>query len=74
MFVYVVQHTRERDAEAEDVKLVGVFSSESAARAAVSELSARPGFAAHPDGFHIDRYELDRIEWADGFVTVPREG
>jgi hypothetical protein len=42
MFVYVVHHTRQLDAEAEDAKLVGVFSSESAASAAVSELSVRP--------------------------------
>lgn len=73
MFVYVVQHTRDLDEEVDDVKLVGVFSSESAASAAVSELLTRPGFSEHPNGFHISRYEVDHLHWADGFVTVPSD-
>jgi hypothetical protein len=28
-----------------------------------------PGFNRYPDGFYVDRYELDQSNWAEGFVT-----
>jgi hypothetical protein len=68
--VYVLQHLRPIDDDHEDAKLIGVFSSEEAGKAAIAELLTRPGFAEHPDGFHIDRYEVDHICWADGFTTI----
>ena len=74
MHMYVLQHMRDLGDDEEEIKLIGVFSSEATAKAAIAELLTKPGFSAHPDGFHIDRYEVDVIEWADGFVTIPREG
>lgn len=64
--VYLVQHVRDPDDDA-DVKVIGVFSSEGAARQAVERARSRPGFSDHPDGFHIDRYELDADHWCEGF-------
>ncbi len=28
------------------------------------------GFVDHPDGFQIDRYDLDVDNWTEGFITV----
>jgi len=47
----------------------------------VARLSLQPGFCGHPyvvdpqkdvdeQGFHIDRYELDKDHWTEGFVTM----
>jgi hypothetical protein len=29
-----------------------------------------PGFAENQDGFEIDRYEIDKDHWKEGFITV----
>lgn len=67
---YLVQHERELDDGSSDVKMRGVFRAEEAARDAVAALRAQPDSRDHPDGFHVDAYELDRVHWADGFFTV----
>jgi homoserine kinase type II len=66
-FVYVLHHVREVG-DSEDTKLIGVYRTEDAARAAIERLSPMPGFRNHPNGFHIDRYELDKDHWAEGFA------
>ena len=66
MDVYVLQHSREYD-DTEDIKLIGVYSSEAAARAAIERLLRQPGFRSYPDGFHVDRYPLDKDHWTEGF-------
>lgn len=68
--VYIVQHVHELPGGDEDVKLIGVYSSEERAWDAVSRLAQLPGFAQAPQGFHVDAYELDRDHWTEGFVTV----
>jgi hypothetical protein len=73
MNIFVVQHIHEREDESEDVKLIGVYSSEEAAMSAVERLRQRPGFSDTQDGFHIDRYSLDEDHWVAGFIRVPRE-
>ena len=68
--VFIVQHespgTEER---AEDVKLIGAYSSEASARAAVERLRSQPGFRDYPDCFSVDAYEVDKDHWIEGFVT-----
>jgi len=66
--VFVVQHSYEDDAGCEEVKLIGVYSSESAAKAAIQRLQKQPGFRDRPDGFHIDPYDMDKDHWQDGYV------
>lgn len=70
MDVYVVQHVHEIDEENEDVKFIGVYSSEETAAAAVSRLAAQPGFRETTGGFHVDRYTVDEDHWVGGFVTL----
>jgi hypothetical protein len=67
---YVVQHIHIINDDEEDVKMIGVYSSEQLAQEAVARLSSQPGFCDVPDGFHIDRYELDKDHWTEGFVNV----
>jgi hypothetical protein len=70
MRVFILQHTRELPDGADDVKLIGVYSSEAAGRAAITRLSVLPGFCEYPSGFDLSPYELDVTHWAEGFVTT----
>jgi hypothetical protein len=65
--VYIVQHCRDLDDGSEDVKFIGVYSSTEDAEDAVDRLRQKPGFFAYPDGFSIDRYEIGRDHWSEGF-------
>lgn len=67
--VFILHHVHDLDG-VEDVKLIGVYSSEASAEAARVRLSKQPGFVDHPVGFHLDPYELDEDHWTDGFLTV----
>jgi hypothetical protein len=69
MRVFLLQHTRELADGTDDVKLIGVYSSEQLGRAAIARLSLLPGFSEHPAGFELSPYELDATHWADGFVS-----
>jgi hypothetical protein len=66
MRVFLLWHTR-IDAESEDSKLLGVYSSENTANAARGRASMQAGFREYPDGFEITAYEVDRDEWSEGF-------
>jgi hypothetical protein len=68
--VYVLQHVHESADGAEDVKLIGVYSSRENAQAAVARLRQVPGFSDDPTGFHIDEYSIDRDQWAEGYSTL----
>ena len=68
--VFVVQHVAHEDEPNEDVKLIGVYSTRSAAEAAINRLVGQPGFSAEPHGFQVDEYRLDEDHWKEGFVTV----
>ncbi|WP_394834844.1 hypothetical protein LVJ94_50940 [Pendulispora rubella] len=67
--VFIVQHAYERD-DSEEIKFIGVYSSRMKAEEAVLRLKEQPGFREYPDGFCIDRYEIDKDHWEEGFVTV----
>ena len=66
MSVFLAWHTRV-DADSEDSKLLGVYSSEAAAQAAINRLRYKPGFRNYPDGFEVSEHELDRDGWTEGF-------
>ena len=69
MRVFLLQHTRELADGTDDVKLIGVYSSEQLGRAAIATLSRLPGFCEHLSGFELSPYELDATHWTDGFVS-----
>ena len=68
--VYVVQHVHIINDDEEDVKMIGVYSTEQLGHEVVARLLLQPGFYDVPDGFHVDRYELDKDHWTEGFITV----
>ena len=69
--VFLLQHVHEFDDGHEDVKLIGVFSSEALARAAQQRLSDQPGFRELPDGFDVSEHRIDgHIGWPEGYITV----
>lgn len=67
--VHLLWHIRDDDSYQEDAKLVGVFRSVALAEKAANELRAKPGFAEHPTGFEVVSYELDQVNWNEGFVS-----
>lgn len=64
--VFVLNHVVVRSG-VEDNKLVGVYSTEASAKAAIERVKDKPGFRDSRDGFIIDPYRLDMDYWADGF-------
>ena len=86
MQVYVLQHVNILPNDREDVKMIGVYSSLTAAKLAVKRLKIQPGFSTHPDiidndadeplknGFSLDMYEIDRDHWQEGFATLMPNG
>ena len=69
-YVYVVQHVRERPKGEQSVKFIGVYTSESEANRTVVRLRTVKGFREHPDGFHVDKYELNKDHWTEGFGVL----
>jgi homoserine kinase type II len=67
--VFVICHTHEFEDGSEYYKLIGVFSAIETAEEAMYALSSLPGFADYPDGFTIDKYIIDEINWKEGFIT-----
>lgn len=67
--VFIVQHIHLID-ELEDIKIIGIYSSEKKAKLAIKRFSIMPGFRDSIDGFHIDKYKLDADNWVEGYVTV----
>jgi homoserine kinase type II len=60
---------RERPEGEEDTELfIGVYSSESTAKAAIERLKQQRGFVEFPEGFHIYPYEIDKDHWREGYI------
>lgn len=48
--------------------LVGVYSSEPEAKAAIERIKTKKGFSDFPEGLHIYRRELNKDTWSEGFI------
>ena len=68
--VWVVMHVHEFSEDREDIKMIGVYSSEAEAHRAVIRLSTQPGFKDLPECFSVTEYPLDKDHWTEGYVTV----
>ncbi len=71
MTVFLVQHTYERDGQ-DEVKLIGVYSSQRSAELAVERSRRLPGFSSYADCFHIDAYRLDEDIGRAGLSPINR--
>mgnify|MGYP006289120251 CR=1 len=69
MKMFVVQHVHLLPDGAEDVKFIGVYSSELSANAAIKRLREVAGFRDCQNGFFVDCYEVNKDHWTEGFST-----
>jgi hypothetical protein len=67
--VFLLAHVHELSPEQEDVKIIGIYSTQAQAEAAQKRAKRLPGFKDVPEGFSIDAYELDEDNWVEGFWT-----
>jgi hypothetical protein len=76
-YIYLIQHSYEvgEDGDYDETKIIGVYSSEEKAKQVMQEYILLPGFKDHPiECFYIGKHEIDKEEWAEGFIRIPREG
>ena len=67
--VHVVWFAKEMPEGEEDIELlIGVYSSNKEARAAIERMKNKSGFAEFPQGFEVSPYPLDHDHWTEGFV------
>jgi hypothetical protein len=53
----------------EDVKVLGIYTTEKKAKLAIRRFKKLLGFKRYPDGFYVDSYKLDEATWSEGFIT-----
>ena len=72
--VFLLWHTHDLTDDCgthEEVKLIGVFSSEEKASEAMEQLKDKEGFRDFPAScFEIAGMKVDQSSWADGFFTA----
>ncbi|WP_312313920.1 SPOR domain-containing protein [Empedobacter brevis] len=55
----------------DEIKLIGIFSSEEKAKKVINELKDKEGFKDFPiTCFNTGSVKLDSIEWIDGFIST----
>ena len=69
--IYMLYYIRSKNTDNEDIKLIGVYSTESKAQETIERLHEKPGFRDWPQGFEIAGTVLDRDGWIDGFLDLP---
>jgi hypothetical protein len=66
--VFLLWFTHTFADDREDELLIGVYSSEEAAKAAQLRIGQEKGFVDQPEGFLISPYVLDQDHWASGYI------
>lgn len=66
--VYLLWFVQECQEEQDIELLIGVYETESAAKAAIQRLGNKSGFKDFPEGFQVDSYEIGKDSWTEGFV------
>ncbi|MGA2981390.1 MAG: hypothetical protein ABSD76_17505 [Terriglobales bacterium] len=67
--VYILWHTHPTGANEKNEKLIGVYASEGAVKAAQSRMLEKPGFSYFPEGFEIAKYAIGEDHWTEGYFT-----
>lgn len=70
-FAYILQHSYEVGEEGafDEIKLIGVYSSQEKAEKVIERYISLPGFKEYPaECFHISKYEIDKDQWTEGFI------
>jgi hypothetical protein len=67
--VYLLWFVQEQDDREGCELLIGVYSSEAEAKAAIERVKGKRSFADFPEGFQIHAYQLDQDHWTEGFIV-----
>lgn len=72
MTVFLLQHSYllDSDSDVYETKILGVYSSEELATNAILRYRKLDGFKLHPDDFYIDKYEINKDDWTEGFISI----
>lgn len=68
--VYLVEHENIEDDYIEDMRVIGIYSSEELAQEAIERAKKLSGFGDYPAGFQITKYILDYDQWIVGFKLI----
>ena len=77
-YVYLLEHSYEYDIgdgeTADEIKTLGIFTTEEEGKSAIEYYKTLEGFKDYPeDCFYLDRFELNKRFWVDGFFTPSDE-
>ena len=65
--VYLLQHSYEIETGCDETKILGILSSQQMAEEAVEVYRQLPGFRDRKEDFYIDKYEVNKRYWVDGY-------
>jgi hypothetical protein len=73
--VFLLYHSYGDGEDYDDhAKLIGIYTSQENAEAAIRRVRDQPGFRTRQDGFRIHPIALDVDGWSEGFVWAWRDG
>ncbi len=68
--VWLLHHVHEFEDGHEDVKLIGVYTTQKLAQEAQNKVKGQPGFKEYPNGFELSECPLNQLDWPEGFITL----
>jgi len=73
--VFIVSFDRQLPSGEDDERLLGVYSTEQKAQAALARFKAQPEFRDHSECLAAEPFTLDETSFKEGFISVwPGEG
>jgi hypothetical protein len=68
--VFLLGHDFSTNAQPDNGRYIGAYSSRSRAEVAKHRIAQLPGYKDFPDGFTIDEYRLGEDHWTSGFAKL----
>ena len=69
-YAYIIHHFNPKN---DHEKYIGAYSSYQEAQRVVEKYKGFKGFKDAPEHFYIDKYELNKMYWAEGYYSVKVE-
>jgi len=70
-YVYLTMHVFRYEDGHDNIRIIGIFSSERKAREAIRRVWNKPGFRDRKRAFNVSRYVLDLQHWTEGYGGGP---
>jgi hypothetical protein len=71
VYVFLAKHVFEYSDGHDNLRVIGVFSSDRKARAAIRQVRKKPGFRERKRKFEVSRCVLDSAYWTEGYGGGP---